>query len=81
MVKVRYTVPQVQYSETEELNGEEFFAKKIEMLSAFHTHADRGTDTHFLMNPKGLWERVLGFSLPLNNHPAIGNPSKECITE
>lgn len=56
MVKVRYTVPQVQYSEIEKLNGEEFFAKKIEMLSAFHTHADRGTDTHFLMNP----ERALG---------------------
>lgn len=51
MVKVRYTVPQVQYSKIEKLNGEEFFAKKIEMLSAFHTHADRGTDTHFLMNP------------------------------
>lgn len=29
MVKVRYTVPQVQYSEIEKLNGEEFFAKKL----------------------------------------------------
>ena len=54
------------------------------MLSAFHTNADRGTDTHFLMNPTkaeyttlvGFIERALGahfrsFDIIKSNHPAI----------